>query len=156
MTQACDLEHAKVTSVVLFPHYSQNEFKDAWEVDQRSKGQNPKAKAWRRYCDEICEGTIWNLNLLNAQSDGRVEVEHRIVDFHEVFTLPRPVLESLLKARDISTSPVAPSLSRASFPSVRSVLHASRSPHACDENLVIGCDEPGRPGWSPIQAPHRS
>ena len=26
---------------------------------------------------------------------------HRVVDFHEVFTLPRPVLESLLTARDV-------------------------------------------------------
>jgi hypothetical protein len=40
MTQACDLEHAKVTSVVLCPHYGLNEFQDAWEEDQRSKGQN--------------------------------------------------------------------------------------------------------------------
>ena len=99
MTQACDLEHAKVMSVVLCPHYGLDEFKGAWEEDQRSKGQNPTAKAWRRYCDEICEGTIWNLNLLNAQGDGAIEVGHRIVDFHEVFTLPRPVLEALLTAR---------------------------------------------------------
>lgn len=32
-TQACDLEHAKVTSVVLCPHYGLSEFKDAWEED---------------------------------------------------------------------------------------------------------------------------
>ena len=70
MTQACDLEHAKVTSVVPCPHYSLDEFKDAWEADQRNKGQNPTARAWRCYCDEICEGTIWNLNLLNTQNDG--------------------------------------------------------------------------------------
>ena len=101
MTQACDLEHAKVTSVVLCPHYGLDEFKDAWEADQRNKGQNPTAKAWRRCCDEICEGTIWNLNLLNAQTDVGVDVGHRIVDFHEVFTLPRPVLESLLTARNV-------------------------------------------------------
>jgi len=108
MTQACDLEHAKVTSVVLCPHYGLEEFKDAWEEDQRSKGQNPTAKAWRRYCDDICEGTIWNLNLLNAQSDGGVEVEHRIVDFHEVFTLPQPVLESLLKAKNVPRPQLLP------------------------------------------------
>jgi hypothetical protein len=108
MTQACDLEHARVTSVVLRPHYGLNEFQDAWEEDQRSKGQNPTAKAWRRYCDEICEGTIWNLNLLNAQSDGGVEVGHRIVDFHEVFTLSRLVLESLLKSRDVSRPQLLP------------------------------------------------
>lgn len=108
MTQACDLEHAKVTSVVLCPHYGLEEFKDAWEEDQRSKGQNPTAKAWRRYCDDICEGTIWNLNLLNAQSDWGVGVEHRIVDFHEVFTLPRPVLESLLKAKNVPRPQLLP------------------------------------------------
>jgi hypothetical protein len=100
MTQACDLEHAKVTNVVLCPHYALNEFKDAWEENQRSRGQNPTAKAWQRYCDEICEGTIWNLNLLNAQDDDGVEIDHRIVDFHEVFTVPRPVLEALLVARN--------------------------------------------------------
>jgi hypothetical protein len=108
MTQACDLEHTKVTSVVLCPHYGLNEFKDAWEEDQRGKGQNPTAKAWRRYCDEICEGTIWNLNLLNAQDDRDVQVEHRIVDFHEVFTLPRPVLEALLKARNVPRPQLLP------------------------------------------------
>jgi hypothetical protein len=99
MTQACDLEHTKVANVVLCPHYGLGEFQAAWEEDQRGKGQNPTAKAWRRYCDDICEGTIWNLNLLNAQSGDGVELEHRVVDFHEVFTLPRPVLESLLQAR---------------------------------------------------------
>jgi hypothetical protein len=108
MTQACDLEHGKVMSVVLCPHYGLEEFKDAWEEDQRSKGQNPTAKAWRGYCDDICEGTIWNLNLLNGQSDGGVEVEHRIVDFHEVFTLPRPVLESLLKGRNVARPQLLP------------------------------------------------
>jgi hypothetical protein len=108
MTQACDLEHAKVTSVVLCPHYGLEEFKAAWEEAQRNKEQHPTAKAWRRYCDEICEGTIWNLNLLNSQSDVGIEVEHRIVDFHEVFTLPRSVLESVLRARNIPRPQLLP------------------------------------------------
>ena len=108
MTQACDLEHAKVENVVLCPHYGLDEFQSAWEEDHRRKGQNPTAKAWRRYCDEICEGTIWNLNLLNAQGDGGVEVGHRVVDFHEVFTLPRPVLESLVTARGVPSPQLLP------------------------------------------------
>lgn len=70
MTQACDLEHVKVANVVLCPHYGLDEFRSAWEEDQRRKDQNPTARAWRRYCDEICEGIVWNLNLLNAQDDG--------------------------------------------------------------------------------------
>ncbi len=108
MTQACDLEHSKVISVVLCPHYGLEEFKAAWEEDQQSRGQHPTAKAWRRYCDDICEGTIWNLNVLNAHSDAGLAVEHRIVDFHEVFTLPRPVLESLLKVRNVSRPQLLP------------------------------------------------
>ena len=113
-----------------------DEFQAAWEEDHRGKGQNPTAKAWRRYCDEICEGTIWNLNLLNAQSDGGVEVEHRIVDFHEVFTLPRPVLESLLRAREWVTSPTAPPYREHLSQAFAAVLHASRAAHPCDENVV--------------------
>jgi hypothetical protein len=108
MTQACDSEHGKVTNVVLCPHYGLNEFKSAWEADQRGEGQNPTSKGWRRYCDDICEGTIWNLNLLHAQRDDAVSIDHRIVDFHEVFTFPRPVLESLLKARGIRRPQLLP------------------------------------------------
>ena len=100
MTQACDLEHAKVRNVILCPLYPLATYKAAWESAQRSMGQNPTAKAWKRYCDDICEGAIWNLSLLNSEDLGDLAVEHCVVDFHEVFTLPRPVLESLLKARN--------------------------------------------------------
>jgi hypothetical protein len=41
MTQACDLEHAKVTSVVLCPHYGLEEFKHAWE--RRPARQGPQS-----------------------------------------------------------------------------------------------------------------
>jgi hypothetical protein len=99
MTQACDLEHAKVQNVILCPLYRLAAYRAAWESAQASKGQNPTAKAWKRYCDAICEGSIWNLSLLNSEDLGEMAVEHRLVDFHEVFTLPRSVLESLLKAR---------------------------------------------------------
>jgi hypothetical protein len=97
MTQACDMEHAKVRNVVLCPLYTLGAYKVAWGSAQRGKGQNPTEKAWKRYCDDICDGVIWNLSLLNVEG---VTIEHSVVDFHEVFTLPRPVLESLLKARN--------------------------------------------------------
>jgi hypothetical protein len=100
MTQACDLEHAKVRNVVLCPLYALGTYKAAWESVQRSKGQNPTEKAWKRFCDDICDGAIWNLSLLNAEDVGGIAIEHSVVDFHEVFTLPRQVLESLLKARN--------------------------------------------------------
>jgi len=100
MTQACDLEHVKVRNVVLCPLYTLSTYRAAWESAQQSKGQNPTAKAWKRYCDDICEGAIWNLSLINAEDLGGPAIEHCVVDFHEVFTLPRPVLESLVKARN--------------------------------------------------------
>lgn len=99
MTQACDLEHHKVESVVLCPHYGLSEYRANWEESLRSKGQNPTAKAWRRFCDDICEGSIWNLSLLDAFRTDGLDLEHRVVDFHEVVTLPRRFLEALLRSR---------------------------------------------------------
>jgi hypothetical protein len=100
MTQACDLEYAKVRNVVLCPLYPLSTYKVAWEAALQSKGQNPTAKAWKRYCDDLCEGAIWNLSLLNAEDVGDLHIEHAVADFHEVFTLPRQVLEALLQARN--------------------------------------------------------
>lgn len=100
MTQACDLEHAKVRNVVLCPLYPLKTYKTAWETAQRGHGQNPTVKSWKRYCDDICEGAVWNLSMLGSEELGDLTIEHSVVDFHEVFTLPRQVLESLLKARN--------------------------------------------------------
>jgi hypothetical protein len=50
MTQACDLEQGKVTSVVLCPHLSLSEFRQDWENTMRRQGQNPTQKSWSRYC----------------------------------------------------------------------------------------------------------
>src|SRR5438046_720655 len=75
MTQACDLEHGKVRSVVLCPHWSLSEFKGIWEEDQRSRNQNPSAKAWRTYCEDIRDGYVWHLSLLNAEDVDGVRIE---------------------------------------------------------------------------------
>lgn len=100
MTQACDLEHEKVRHVVLCPHTDLSDFKRAWEDEQRSHNQNPTAKAWRNYCEDIRDGYVWHLSMLNADDVEGVRIEHRLVDFHEVFTIPRQVLESLLRQRN--------------------------------------------------------
>jgi len=100
MTQACDLEHDKVRNVVLCPHWSLSDFKRTWEEDQLSRKQNPTAKAWRNYCDDIRDGYVWHLSMLNAEDVDGVKVEHRVVDFHDVFAIPREMLESLLTHRN--------------------------------------------------------
>jgi hypothetical protein len=96
MTQACDLEHEKVSSVVLCPHVSLKHYRSSWETALKSHGHQPSEKAWRKVCSEIANGTVWNLSLLNAL-DGQTPSETRIVDFHDVYTLPRTFLEAFIR-----------------------------------------------------------
>src|SRR5258708_36094180 len=101
MTQACDLEHHKVRNVVLCPHVGLSTFHNRWEKAMQQQSQNPTAKAWRNTCDDIADGYLWNHAMLAAANLGPPEMhgEIRVVDFHEVFTVPRLFLESLLTQR---------------------------------------------------------
>lgn len=99
MTQACDLEHEKVQNAVLCPHLSLSDYRGSWEEAMRNRRQNPTDKAWRSHCEDIRDGFVWNLAVLNAGDAGRLKTEHRIVDFHDIFTVPRDFLESLLVQR---------------------------------------------------------
>ena len=99
MTQACDLEQDKVRNVVACPHLPLSDYKTSWEAFLRGRNQNPTAKAWRSHCNDIKDGYAWNLSVLNQSLLTELAFEHRIVDFHEVFTLPREFLESLLATR---------------------------------------------------------
>lgn len=99
MSQACDLEHRKVSNVILCPHFSLDEFRTDWEQAMKARGQNPKPRAWARHCDDICDGFVWNLTMLNKFAIGELGIDIRVVDFHDVFSAPRGFLESLLKQR---------------------------------------------------------
>lgn len=99
MTQACDLEQEKVSNVILCPHFGLTEYKATWEKDMTSKGQTPSPRAWGSLCDQITEGFIWNLSMINALEGGLLSSEHRIVDFHEVYSAPREFLESFLQSQ---------------------------------------------------------
>lgn len=101
MTQACDMEHGKVPNVVLCPHMSITTFRQGWEKSILAMGQNPTAKAWRATCNDIADGYIWNQAFLNCIRVGGDDLESdlRIVDFHEVLTVPRGFLELLIQQR---------------------------------------------------------
>ncbi len=99
MTQACDLEYNKVSNVILCPHFSLDEYRRLWENEMEKRNQVVTQKAWESICDDICEGFVWNLTMLNSAKIGELIVDPRIVDFHEVFTVPRQFLESLLQQR---------------------------------------------------------
>jgi len=99
MTQACDLENNKVDNVILCPHSSVSDYRKAWEDDMKTRHQNPSKKAWAKFFEDIRDGFVWNLTILNAGESGDLKIEHRVVDFHDVYTIPRSFLESLLKQR---------------------------------------------------------
>jgi hypothetical protein len=99
MTQACDLEHGKVSDVVLCPCLPLSKYKAHWEAAEKARNQNPTAKAWRRFCEDITDGYIWNLFMMDSLPEGDIPSEHRIVDFHSVHTVPRAFLEGLIAER---------------------------------------------------------
>lgn len=65
ITQACDLEQHKVENAILCPHMSLDKYKEEWESTMRAMSQNPTSKAWQRTCEDIKNGYIWNLSMLN-------------------------------------------------------------------------------------------
>ena len=99
MSQTCDLKEDKVNKVVLCPYVALSEHKSYWEAFMRERGQNPTSKTWKAHCDDICDGFIWNLTILNEKRNSGISTEHLIVDFHDIFTIPRVFLESYLHQR---------------------------------------------------------
>lgn len=100
MTQACDLENYKVSNVILCPHISLTEYRNCWESDMRGREQTPTVKAWKNHCNDICDGYLWNLSMINkCNVEGAVGMDLRVVDFHDVFTIPREFLEKLNEQR---------------------------------------------------------
>jgi hypothetical protein len=108
MTQACDLEQHKVTNVILCPHISLDKYKEEWEAAMKCKSHNPTQKAWERTCDDIKNGYSWNLSMLNGGNLENLTLTHRIVDFSDVYTLPRTFLESLLESKGQSRMRLCP------------------------------------------------
>lgn len=102
MTQSCDLENRKVENIILCPHFSLDQYQKDWEETMENLNQNPTKKAWVKYCNDIKNGYVWNLAMLNEGKIGELSLTHRVVDFHEVYTLPRNFLESWLQSKDQS------------------------------------------------------
>jgi len=101
MTQACDLEHEKVDNVILCPHTSLAQSRLAWEEQMAAMREKITEKRWQRWCDDVRQGFVWNLSMLNAGAADGLAIEHRIVDFHAVYAVPRLFLESVLIQRAV-------------------------------------------------------
>jgi hypothetical protein len=100
MTQACDLEHGKVSDVVVCPHYALSYFREhIWKPDQERKQQKTNSETWQKHFKGMADGHLWNLCVVNSSAIEGHAMEHRVVDFHAIYTVPRDFLESLLKER---------------------------------------------------------
>ncbi|SPF52016.1 conserved hypothetical protein [Candidatus Sulfopaludibacter sp. SbA4] len=93
MTQACDLMHRKVTNVIVCPHVSLTEYHALWVQEMQERNQRPTAKAWDGHCRDIRDGFLWNLSIMNEYQGEPLKMTHRIVDFHDVYTIPLAFLE---------------------------------------------------------------
>ena len=98
MTQACDLDNDRVKNVVLCPCPPLAEFKEAW----REHHEQAKGADWKKLCDSICKGYAWHSAMLNAGDCAALRTTHRVVQFQEVYTVPRDFLEALLARRNIT------------------------------------------------------
>jgi hypothetical protein len=114
MTQACDLHNGKVSNVILCPHLTLEKYQADWLADyakkipypegkgagETNKWKNQRQSKWRDHCSKIKSGWLWNYSMLNAGEAGGVVTEHRIVDFHEIYTVPVLFLQKWLVTED--------------------------------------------------------
>jgi hypothetical protein len=85
--------------VVLCPCRPLSRYKSVWEEAERARNQNPTNKAWSAFCEDIKNGYVWNLFMMDSLQQGETTTEHRIVDFHSVHTVPRAFLDMLVAER---------------------------------------------------------
>lgn len=80
MTQTCDIEHGKVSNLLLCPVWDLWQFIDA----AKKKGEN-----WGRDQREaLRRGNLPGYHLVNEASQDGLTMGVRVVDFHEVYTAP--------------------------------------------------------------------
>jgi hypothetical protein len=97
MSQACDLEHGHLRDVILCPTYTISEYRPLWQNAMEVRQQNPTQKSWARFLDDVSNGSMWNLAMINSYSpsdENALQAELRLVDFHEILSLPRIFLEA--------------------------------------------------------------
>jgi hypothetical protein len=80
MTQACDIEHSKVNSVVLCPIWPLEGFSKDVPMLQSSKGR-----------EELRRGNSPAFHLLDKDAD--FDMDFQVVDFRELYSVPTEVLK---------------------------------------------------------------
>lgn len=92
MTQACDLAHEKVESVVLCPAWTIEEMEGQ---DDGIRGMNSKSR--RKHLEKLRRGEIPAYHMLAEWRP--IQQPILVVDFHRLFTAPKPYLAAFAQAR---------------------------------------------------------
>jgi hypothetical protein len=100
MTQACDLANNKTSNVILCPHEALSDYRKSWDEKLEANGKKHTDKEFRGLFKQLIDGRVWNQAVLNSGSDGGLSTEHRLVDFSEVYSVPRTFLDRLITNRD--------------------------------------------------------
>ena len=95
MTQACDLANDKLRNVILCPAEPISAHEKQWV--QASDAAGPKA--WKKHLERIRKGHQWNYAIIDSFESEEITDEARIVDFHEIYTLPKSFVKSHLSRR---------------------------------------------------------
>ena len=100
MTQACDLEHDKVNAVILCPCDLLTKMRSDMEATFLRRNETLTKKAIGKICEKAIRGEFPNLCMLNHSGTAEhPKDDHRVVDFQEVYTLPRSFLSRIVRSR---------------------------------------------------------
>jgi hypothetical protein len=109
--------------------------KDIQRLLQKKK-QNPTSKAWAAFCDDIKNGFVWNLCVMDSLQEGEVTTEHRIVDFHSIHTVPRAFLDALIAERGVKRLRLLPPYREHLSQSFAKILYEGRAARSHNQGLV--------------------
>ena len=63
-----------MSNATVCPYITIVEYRKLWEEEMRSLKQNPTAKAWKALCEDIRDGYVWNLTMLNEGESGPLKI----------------------------------------------------------------------------------
>jgi len=91
MTQACDLEHGKVDTVVLCPVWTLDEMQSQ---DEKVRDMNSRAR--KKHWEKIRKGEMAAYHMLGPWPDLQLPVF--VVDFHRLYTAPKTYISAFADA----------------------------------------------------------
>jgi hypothetical protein len=94
LSQACDLANNKITNVILCRRLDLSFYKNAWQTARKAANATSNVeKEFQTHLSNIQRGYAWGQCLLNSFESDEIVIEHQVVDFGEIFSLPRVFLD---------------------------------------------------------------